>query len=234
MTQHFKTTLSALALSVFAIGGVAAGVTLISADAAIAKSDNGGGNGSGNAGGNGNGNGGLASELGGLNAAKANPNALKNANPNSQVGKIAAYQEAAFETKDAYSEWQDAYADYLAHKDSYSGPSSEDIQDQLDAANATNADLDEQISDLDPADPDYEGKKSALEDQKVDTAGLESDLATATEYETKLDELTEASNAAGAAYEEAQGAEAEALDTAAGGRDLSDAAVEELRDTLGL
>ncbi|MEC8796967.1 MAG: hypothetical protein VXX48_11575, partial [Pseudomonadota bacterium] len=153
MTQHFKTTLSALALSVFAIGGVAAGVTLISADAAIAKSDNGGGNGSGNAGGNGNGNGGLASELGGLNAA----------NPNSQVGKIAAYQEAAFETKDAYSEWQDAYADYLAHKDSYSGPSSEDIQDQLDAANATNADLDEQISDLDPADPDYEGKKSALE-----------------------------------------------------------------------
>jgi uncharacterized membrane protein len=224
MTQHFKTTLSALALSVFAIGGVAAGVTLISADAAIAKSDNGGGNGSGNAGGNGNGNGGLASELGGLNAA----------NPNSQVGKIAAYQEAAFETKDAYSEWQDAYADYLAHKDSYSGPSSEDIQDQLDAANATNADLDDQISDLDPADPDYEGKKSALEDQKVDTAGLESDLATATEYETKLDELTEASNAAGAAYEEAQGAEAEALDTAAGGRDLSDAAVEELRDTLGL
>ena len=224
MTQHFKTTLSALALSVFAIGGVAAGVTLISADAAIAKSDNGGGNGSGNAGGNGNGNGGLASELGGLNAA----------NPNSQVGKIAAYQEAAFETKDAYSEWQDAYADYLTHKDSYSGPSSEDIQDQLDAANATNADLDEQISDLDPADPDYEGKKSALEDQKVDTAGLESDLATATEYEAKLDELTEASNAAGAAYEEAQEAEADALDTAAGGRDLSDAAVEELRDTLGL
>lgn len=83
-------------------------------DAAYADSSNGKGNG-GNAGNNGNGgtnnaakttgsnngNGALASELKGMNAVHANPNALKNADPNSQVGKIAAYQNAALATQAA-------------------------------------------------------------------------------------------------------------------------------------
>jgi hypothetical protein len=38
-----------------------------------------------------------ASELGSLNAAHASPTALANASPNSRVGKIAAYKEAALE-----------------------------------------------------------------------------------------------------------------------------------------
>jgi hypothetical protein len=86
-------------------------------DAAYADSSNGKGNGgnSENAGNNGNGgtnnaakttgsnngNGALASELKGMNAVHANPNALKNADPNSQVGKIAAYQNAALATQAA-------------------------------------------------------------------------------------------------------------------------------------
>ena len=83
-------------------------------DAAYADSSTGKGNG-GNAGNNGNGgtnnaakttgsnngNGALASELKGMNAVHANPNALKNADPNSQVGKIAAYQNAALATQAA-------------------------------------------------------------------------------------------------------------------------------------
>ena len=86
-------------------------------DVAYADSSNGKGNGgnSENAGNNGNGgtnnaakttgsnngNGALASELKGMNAVHANPNALKNADPNSQVGKIAAYQNAALATQAA-------------------------------------------------------------------------------------------------------------------------------------
>jgi hypothetical protein len=40
----------------------------------------------------------LASELKGMNAVRANPNALLNADPNSQVGRIATYRDAALAT----------------------------------------------------------------------------------------------------------------------------------------
>jgi hypothetical protein len=48
-----------------------------------------------------NGKGDLASELKGMNAVHANPKALENADPNSQVGKIAAYKDAALATQAA-------------------------------------------------------------------------------------------------------------------------------------
>jgi hypothetical protein len=112
---------------------------------AWAKNGNGNGGGKGNANGNGHGNGNAnanghdktasakssagddgsfdddddtasASELGALNAAHASPTALANASPNSRVGKIAAYKEAAIEAIANDPAVADAQADLDAAK----------------------------------------------------------------------------------------------------------------------
>jgi hypothetical protein len=57
-----------------------------------------------------------ASELGALNAAHASPTALANASPNSRVGKIAAYKEAAIEAIANDPAVADAQADLDAAK----------------------------------------------------------------------------------------------------------------------
>jgi hypothetical protein len=110
---------------------------------AWAKNGNGNGGGHGNGNGNGHGNGNAnghdktasaksnagddgsfdddddtasASELGALNAAHASPTALANASPNSRVGKIAAYKEAAVEAIANDPAVADAQADLDAAK----------------------------------------------------------------------------------------------------------------------
>jgi hypothetical protein len=110
---------------------------------AWAKNGNGNGGGHGNGNGNGHGNGNAnghdktasaksnagddgsfdddddtasASELGALNAAHASPTALANASPNSRVGKIAAYKEAAIEAIANDPAVADAQADLDAAK----------------------------------------------------------------------------------------------------------------------
>ena len=94
-------------------------------DAAFAENSKGNGNGNGgsdNKGGGSekgggqkkgaeNGKGDLASELKGMNAVHANPKALENADPNSQVGKIAAYKDAALATQAAEDAVKTAEAD---------------------------------------------------------------------------------------------------------------------------
>lgn len=52
----------------------------------------------------------IASKLGALNAAHASANALANASPNSRVGKIAAYRDAAVAEKTAAKVLEDATA----------------------------------------------------------------------------------------------------------------------------
>jgi hypothetical protein len=113
--------------------------------AAKAWAKNGNGGGKGNSGGNGHGNGNghanghdktasaksdasdddslddgddtaSASELGSLNAAHASPTALANASPNSRVGKIVAYKEAAIEAIANDPAVTDAQADLDAAK----------------------------------------------------------------------------------------------------------------------
>ena len=71
-----------------------------------------------------------ASKLGALNAAHASDTALANANPNSRVGKIAAYKDAEIAAKAAAADA--AAADQKVA----------DAQAALDAANTANADLD--------------------------------------------------------------------------------------------
>ncbi len=114
--------------------------------AAWAGNDNGHGNGHGN--GNANGHdkhaekdkskGADASKLGALNAAHASETALANANPNSRVGKIAAYKEAELAAKAAAADA--AAADQAVA----------DAQEALDSALAANADVDP-LNDVDQA-----------------------------------------------------------------------------------
>ncbi len=70
------------------------------------------GNGRGNGNGNSDGRGALARELGSLNAAHANPNALRNASPNSMPGKLYAYQQARGDFADVVAVQDEAYAEY--------------------------------------------------------------------------------------------------------------------------
>jgi hypothetical protein len=77
-----------------------------------------------------------ASDLGALNAAHASDTALAHANPNSRVGKIAAYKEAELAAKSAAADA--ATADQTVA----------DAQAKLDAAVAANAD-DDPLNDVD-------------------------------------------------------------------------------------
>lgn len=93
--------------------------------------------------------GGLASELKGMNAVNASPNALEHASPNSQVGRIAAYRDAAL-ARNALQ------------------PAIDDAQDALDALPVPTRDLasiDADIEALDPTDIGYDD----LQDERAAT-----------------------------------------------------------------
>jgi hypothetical protein len=79
-----------------------------------------------------------ASELGALNAAHASPTALANASPNSRVGKIAAYKEAAVEAIANDPAVADAQADLDAAKAAALADSvvTSDEQAEIDALEA--------------------------------------------------------------------------------------------------
>ncbi len=134
MTSILNTLLKTSAVALI-LSTTAATVTLMSTTEAYAErgKGNGNGNGRGNGGrdraesrgnqhasangngrgnGNSNGRGALARELGGLNAAHANPNALRNASPNSMPGKLYAYQQARGDFADVVAVQDEAYAEY--------------------------------------------------------------------------------------------------------------------------
>ena len=185
-----------------------------------------GGNGKGNGGGNGNGQsaqhsqsasqgggtqagakpgkGGLASELKGLNAVKANPNALENAAPNSQVGRIAAYRDAALVTGEKAAALAQAREDLAG----------------LPAPTRTLTEIEAEIAALDPAAVDYADKLAALEAEKAATESYADAAAIVAAAEAELEAAAEAEHAA--------------LLTASNGRELSDEAIAYIRDVLNL
>jgi hypothetical protein len=146
----------------------------------------------------------LASHLKGLNAVRANPNALEHAAPNSQVGRIAAYREAATGSK--------ALTDRLA--------SASARLNTLDRPTYSVAQIDLAISKLDPLDPRYEEKLVMLEDYRVKAAN----------YEAASDEVT----AARLALVQSQRLEEDRLYTASDGAILSPTELDYLRAVLGL
>lgn len=242
---------SALALALSPVGSLA---PQFHVDAAYAKNDGGGnGGGQGNAGGKAAGSaskevastGGaknahakLASELKGLNAVHASANALANAAPNSQVGRIAAYRDAALATiaagsavdgakaalDAAVADQAQAQADLDALNSSYSGRTAEAINTDIAALDPAASDYQEKLDGLNAelaAAQDYGSQKAALE-----TAVADATTAVMT-AETVMAE-------AQAALDGAQATEDGALATAANGRTLSPEAIDYVRSELGL
>jgi uncharacterized protein YukE len=245
-----RTALCALALAGLIAGPLPTLVAPGTVDAAYAKGS-GGGNagGGGNGGGKGNGksagkgkpeklanapvdddgiaknnHGLLASELKGLNAAHASATALANAAPNSQVGRIAAYQEAALATDAAGEELTKAIEDLAAAEDalqalndSYTGRTTEEI--------------DADIAGLDPSAPDYAEKLDALNAERAAAAEFEAEQDA---LETAVADASDAVEDAEAAVDTAALAEADALNLASGGRILSPEALDYFRGLLDL
>ena len=146
----------------------------------------------------------LASELKGLNAVKANPNALEHASPNSQVGRIATYRDAAEVTIGAQAALEEA-AEALADL-----PVPERGTDEIDAA----------IAELDPNAAGYAEELAALQEER----------AIAEEYEDAVEAVADAAEQ----VDEAAETEKAALLAASGGRELSDEAIAYIRSVLNL
>ena len=165
---------------------------------------------------------GLASELKGLNAVKANANALEHANPNSQVGRIAAYRDAALAT----AEVAGALADAEAVRDALPVPAR-----TVAAIDADIVAIDAAIGLLDTASPTYDADLAALQADRVLIVD-ELDLTVAQNLAIADAQLLV--DAAAANLDAAQGLEDDALLTASNGRTLSDEAIAYIRAVLGL
>jgi chromosome segregation ATPase len=135
-------------------------------------------------------------------------NAMLNAAPNSNVGQLNTLREEMIETEAAYDAWSDAYQDYVTLRDSYDGRTSEEIEGEIGALDTSSATYDD------------------------DLAALEAELNAALAHEAELGDLASTSNEFAAEYEAAQAEEEEALLTVTRGRELSDEALEELRNRL--
>ncbi len=177
----------------------------------------------------------LASELKGLNAAHASPVALANAAPDSQVGRIATYRDAALGSlsagadvaaaEQAYAEALTALADYDA---TYDGP--------------TLAEIEAELARLDPDSPDYDPDYVAgLDDPETERDRLEQERLAAQDFEAGREELANAVDLSEAELAAARDAaelagltEEEALLAASNGRVLSPEALAELRRLLEL
>ena len=165
---------------------------------------------------------GLASELKGLNAVKANANALEHANPNSQVGRIAAYRDAALAT----AEVAGALADAEAVRDALPVPAR-----TVAAIDADIVAIDAAIGLLDTASPTYDADLAALQADRVLIVD-ELDLTVA--QNLAIADAQVLVDAAAANLDAAQGLEDDALLTASNGRTLSDEAIAYIRAVLGL
>ena len=160
--------------------------------------------------GKGKGRGKLASELKGLNAVHANPNALANASANSRVGRIASYQEAAQLTLQEQAELDAIIAERDALVEGYDG--------------RTAAEIEAEIAGLDPDADDYANR----------LAELNGALADAATHETQVAELDEQASLAEIEAAAAAEGEESAFYTMSDGRELSDEAVDYIRTRLGL
>ncbi len=154
MFHPIKSTITSIALAGLIAAPLAVGVNVLSMEPAFAKNGNGNGGGNGGGKGNGGGNGGggksasagksagagsksngrgaINSELKWLNAANASPNALANANPNSNVGRIATYQTEAKVLVSAIVTLMKAQTALNTLQSGYTGRTSAEIQAEID------------------------------------------------------------------------------------------------------
>ncbi|WP_347311749.1 hypothetical protein [Defluviimonas sp. SAOS-178_SWC] len=180
----------------------------------------------------------LASELKGLNAYHASETAFANASPNSQVGRIATYRDAALETYEAADALEEANGTLTEATEALSAKEAE-LQALDDAyTGRTTAEIDEEIAGLDPTAADYQNQVDALNEERLGAETYETDRAALeTEITDASDAVTEAETGvtdAETALTEAETVEEEALMSASNGRVLSEPAFDYLRGELGL
>jgi hypothetical protein len=231
MGLNITRNLTALAVAMLPLVGATATFSVMGAEAAHAERGNGNGNGGGNGHGrssdrggnrsddrgnghgrgsdhsqgrgNGNGRGAVASELKGLNACHASDQARASASSESQVGRIAAYANAVEAAAGAKEQLEAANTAVTEFK----------------ATHLTSDELDAEIAALDPYSETYEADVAALqaeaEDNNLILVELEADV---TEAETAVEESGEL--------------QAAALNTATGGRELSEEAMAAFEDCL--
>jgi hypothetical protein len=142
------------------------------------------------------------SELGALNAAHAAPNALANANPNSRVGRIAAFRDAVLAGQELQGDLDEksALLDSLAPPDRPLTEIESDLalaERDVESKAATVADLEKALADAGGSDPEIErdlaDARAALESAEMTADDLRTEQVAAREYETlstEVDELT--------------------------------------------
>ncbi|QHQ36226.1 hypothetical protein [Algicella marina] len=178
------------------------------------------------------------SELGALNAAHASPNGLANAAPNSRVGRIAAYRDAALEG----IEINDDLAAAREILDGMDIPdrTADDIGEDLATARAERRTLRENLDqlreDLEAAggsDPDIEveitSTAESLRDANGEIRDLRDELDTASTYEGLVDEVDELEDIAGDQRELER-----SLLEAASNKPVTDSVEVAVRELLGL
>ncbi len=143
-----------------------------------------------------------AAELGALNAAHASPNALKNASPNSRVGRIAAYRDAVVDGQELQADLDEKTA-LLEGMTPPDRPSA-DIETDLANAQTELQSKAQAVSDLEQALVDAGGADEQIE---TDLESARADLETA---QGAVEDL-QAEQAAAAAYEALE-AEVDALE----------------------
>ncbi len=149
-------------------------------------------------------------KLRGLNAAHANPKALRNAAPNSQVGRIAAYKDAAEDFYDLRNDLRTNVVELKKLDAGYEGRSSKEILDDVAA--------------LDPNDPGFD---DALND-------LTGELKPARSYEVAREDIAEDILETKSEIPDAARDAREAFLSASNGRVISPEAKSELHHLLGL
>jgi hypothetical protein len=147
-----------------------------------------------------------ASELGALNAAGANPNAFKNAAPNSRIGKIAAYRDAVIAGQELEAELAEKTAELegMTPPDRPSAAVDPELQDAIadtDAKAETVSQLEQDLADAVANGEDTTVIEAELATARGDLttaeateADLQAEYDAAVEYETvsaEVDELTD-------------------------------------------
>lgn len=178
------------------------------------------------------------SELGALNAAHASPNALKNASPNSRVGRIAAYRDSVL----AGEVLKDQLDEKTAELEALTPPDRPvaDIDAALETANAEVSTKANAVADLEQALADAGGEDAQIEEDLATARGeLESANATvgeliaeraaAADYEALSAEVDDLAQKV-----EEQPAVERALLEAASNKPVTDAVEAAVKQLLGL
>ncbi|MDP5219800.1 hypothetical protein Q5Y75_21470 [Ruegeria sp. 2205SS24-7] len=178
------------------------------------------------------------SELGALNAANASETALRNASPNSRVGRIAAYRDTVLAGDELRDDLQEA-EDHLDGLEPPDRPSSE-VESDLDVAlddvqrnKERVAELEQDLADAGGSDPeieaDLETAKSDLQDSVDIAKDLKEERQAAVEYEDKAAEVEDLTEL----VEDQADTEREALENAAN-KPVTDEVEATVKSILGL